>query len=355
MFLVVFGLLTLVVHALQRSASGRATLAVRSSEVAAEASGIKANRTKVMMFALSAAIAGFGGALLGMYSFIFSNTTAPPLHRAVLARARGDVRHPPPWRRAPRRVRARRRHRRLPLDRSVVLPAAATCSALIASIYFVPILSGLGAIQLAQEPDGILALAGQQTARKKREKDAPGAASPRPRPPPTTATVPEHERAAHRRRGRHAPDAPTDCRRSDAAARRSRCDGVVAGYGDAEVLHGVTLGVERGKVVALLGANGAGKSTLARSPRALVDATLGTVVPRGRRRHRHAPRTSAHARPAARARSARHLSGPHRRGEHRGAAPRPEAARQGVRAVPDPRANAASRSPACCRAASSRC
>ena len=34
----------------------------------------------------------------------------------------------------------------------------------------VAILSGLGAIQLAQEPDGILSLAGQQKLRKKREK-----------------------------------------------------------------------------------------------------------------------------------------------------------------------------------------
>ena len=44
------------------------------------------------------------------------------------------------------------------------------CSALITSVFFVPILSGLGAIQLAQEPDGILALAGQQKLRRKREK-----------------------------------------------------------------------------------------------------------------------------------------------------------------------------------------
>ena len=42
--------------------------------------------------------------------------------------------------------------------------------ALITSVYFVPILSGIGAINLAQEPDGILALAGQQKLRKKREK-----------------------------------------------------------------------------------------------------------------------------------------------------------------------------------------
>ena len=54
-------------------------------------------------------------------------------------------------------------------------------------------------------------------------------------------------------------------------------NGVVAGYGDAEVLHGVSLGLEPGKVVALLGANGAGQ----------VDAVLRR---RGaRRRRRSAP------------------------------------------------------------------
>ena len=41
LFLVVFGLVTLAVHAIQRSASGRAILAVRSSEVAAAASGVR--------------------------------------------------------------------------------------------------------------------------------------------------------------------------------------------------------------------------------------------------------------------------------------------------------------------------
>ena len=32
-----------------------------------------------MMFALSAAIAGFGGVMLGMFSFTVSNSTAPPI------------------------------------------------------------------------------------------------------------------------------------------------------------------------------------------------------------------------------------------------------------------------------------
>jgi branched-chain amino acid transport system ATP-binding protein len=49
-------------------------------------------------------------------------------------------------------------------------------------------------------------------------------------------------------------------------------DGVVAGYGRVEILHGVSLAVPEGSVVALLGPNGAGKTTTLR-------AISGTVVP----------------------------------------------------------------------------
>src|SRR5207248_1560015 len=80
-FLVIFGLLTAAIHAFHKSASGRAILAVRSSEVAAEASGIRVNRTKILMFAFSAAIAGLGGVLLGLFSFQVNNSTAPPAVR----------------------------------------------------------------------------------------------------------------------------------------------------------------------------------------------------------------------------------------------------------------------------------
>ena len=53
-----------------------------------------------------------------------------------------------------------------------------------------------------------------------------------------------------------------------------------AGYGDVPILHGVSLDVEEGEVVSLVGANGAGKTTLLRAISRLLPAQ-GTVRFRG--------------------------------------------------------------------------
>lgn len=50
-----------------------------------------------------------------------------------------------------------------------------------------------------------------------------------------------------------------------------------AGYGDSEVLHGISLTVAEGEAVMVLGPNGHGKTTLLRTISGLIKATGGTV------------------------------------------------------------------------------
>jgi ABC-type branched-subunit amino acid transport system ATPase component/branched-subunit amino acid ABC-type transport system permease component len=280
LFLVVFGLITLVIHALQRSATGRATLAVRSTQVGAEASAVRAGVNKVAIFAVAAGIAGIGGALLGLFSFGYNNDTAPPLSGLF-------------WITLVVLFGIRRPGGALLAGLSFAGAAAmfhwisswsflsgGDVNLLITSVFFVPILSGLGAIQLAREPDGILALTGQKKLRKQREKrrlaqiEAAEAEL-------HGGALPEHER--HHVTARATPAVTGD---GVSAATRAQdavfaLRGVVAGYGDVEVLHGVDLGLEPGKVVALLGANGAGKSTLCSVAAGVVAPSIGTVYLEG--------------------------------------------------------------------------
>jgi branched-chain amino acid transport system ATP-binding protein len=60
-------------------------------------------------------------------------------------------------------------------------------------------------------------------------------------------------------------------------------DGVRAGYGRIEVLHGVDLQVPAGSVVALLGPNGGGKTTTLRAMSGTVGVTSGAIRLGGRR------------------------------------------------------------------------
>jgi branched-chain amino acid transport system ATP-binding protein len=57
-----------------------------------------------------------------------------------------------------------------------------------------------------------------------------------------------------------------------------RVEGLRAGYGPIDVLHDVTLTVEPGEVVALIGANGAGKTTTLMAISGVVPARAGTIV-----------------------------------------------------------------------------
>jgi ABC-type branched-subunit amino acid transport system ATPase component len=56
------------------------------------------------------------------------------------------------------------------------------------------------------------------------------------------------------------------------------CEGVVAGYSDAPVLHGISLTASGGRVLAVVGPNGAGKSTLLKAVLGLVRVRQGRIL-----------------------------------------------------------------------------
>src|SRR2546430_9411492 len=66
-------------------------------------------------------------------------------------------------------------------------------------------------------------------------------------------------------------------------------DDVRAGYGDAVVLDGITLGVPQGRSLAVLGRNGVGKSTLLLTIMGFTRISRGAVIWRGRDITRAAP------------------------------------------------------------------
>jgi branched-chain amino acid transport system ATP-binding protein len=65
------------------------------------------------------------------------------------------------------------------------------------------------------------------------------------------------------------------------AAPLLQLDGLRAGYGHVEVLHGVSLRVPEGSIVAIVGPNGAGKTTLMGAVMGLLPRRAGTVRYRG--------------------------------------------------------------------------
>ncbi len=56
---------------------------------------------------------------------------------------------------------------------------------------------------------------------------------------------------------------------------------IVAGYGETEILHGVSLVVNQGEIVTIIGPNGCGKSTFMKAVVGLVQVRTGSVTFRG--------------------------------------------------------------------------
>lgn len=246
--LVVLALMTLLVRNLIKSRTGRAMRALCATESGAVTVGIHSAQTKVAAFALSAALAGFGGVLLSMANGSITSVDYP-VEIGLL------------WLTAVVVVGIRR-----PAGAVLAGLSEPLSSALLGLVnigaYLPSVLFGLAGVNLAQSSDGILGIVAAV-----REKWArrPSSRSPHPETAP--------DRPA--RRDEPVRDQIDTADGTDGTALRLR--GVRAGYGAIEVLHGIDLTVGRGKCLALVGANGAGKTTLCSVVSGLVACTTGSV------------------------------------------------------------------------------
>ncbi|MET7699265.1 ATP-binding cassette domain-containing protein [Streptomyces sp. NPDC005485] len=225
--------------ALRNSPSGRAMLAVRSAPAAAMASGVSVVRTKLMLFTLSAGLAGFGGVLYASYSTRVTATDFTAMTGLI-------------WLAVVVAAGVRRPQFAVVAGLVYAVIPHLVSDYVTDSVHLPVILFGLAGLALANDPDGYCAAV---PTRRHRRRVA--AASPRPAPEQPAAAKPSPEAALELR-------------------------GIRAGYDGAPVLHGVDLAVRPGEILALLGPNGAGKSTTCQVAAGLLRPLEGRVYVAGR-------------------------------------------------------------------------
>ncbi|GAA4535721.1 MULTISPECIES: ABC transporter permease subunit [Nonomuraea] len=259
------------------SAAGRAMIAVRTAEPAASASAVSPPVTKLLIFVISAAVAGLGGILAVTVYGTILNTANPPqatfLWLAIVviigirqpggAIEAGIISAVLPW---------------IMAHGFTLGPISwgGTSNDLIPQVLF-----GLGAIQLAAQPNGLLAAQSKAARHRRDRKRAELTAT-------AASTAVAAEAAEEPPLTVREPDAAPATAAAGAAAGTAagngggsgllELDGVRAAYGEVEVLHGIDLAVREGTILALLGANGSGKTTLCSAIAGLVPATGGRIV-----------------------------------------------------------------------------
>ncbi|MFB7830326.1 ATP-binding cassette domain-containing protein [Streptomyces sp. NPDC056056] len=288
------GVLVALLTRLRASRWGRAMLAVRSAPEAAAASGVSVVRTKLLLFTVSAGLAGFGGVLYASYNTRITATDFTAMTGLV-------------WLAVVVAAGVRRPQFAVVAGLVFAVVPHLMATYVTESAHLPVILFGLAGLALANDPDGYCAaLPSRRAARRavKRGAAAGGTVSGlEPGPAPDSVPVPVEGPVSVPAPGRAAGpgDGPDDGPGGSPDQSALELSGVHAGYGGAPVLRGVDLVVRGGEVLVLLGPNGAGKSTLCRVAAGLLrpagglvrvrgaDATRDTAVTRARRGVRLAP------------------------------------------------------------------
>ncbi|MFI8420303.1 ATP-binding cassette domain-containing protein [Streptomyces sp. NPDC085479] len=296
---------------LRGSRWGRAMLAVRSAPEAAAASGVSVVGAKLLLFTVSAGLAGFGGVLYASYNTRITATDFTAMTGLV-------------WLAVVVAAGVRRPQFAVVAGLVFAVVPHVMTEYVTDSAHLPVILFGLAGLALANDPDGYCAAlpsrraARRDAVRAARERE-PGGVTP---PVAARKDVPEGDlppRRATGASGRAAgPSGPSTGASGPAtgasgpsagpsgpstgasgpvgapsagvpAVPALELSGVRAGYGGATVLHGVDLVVRGGETLVLLGPNGAGKSTLCRVAAGLLRPAAGVVRVRGE----HAGRDTA--------------------------------------------------------------
>ncbi|MFI6421620.1 ATP-binding cassette domain-containing protein [Streptomyces sp. NPDC050842] len=257
---------------LRGSRWGRAVLAVRSAPEAASASGVSVVRTKLLVFTVSAGLAGFGGVLYASYNTRITATDFTAMTGLV-------------WLAVVVAAGVRRPQFAVVAGLAFAVVPHLMATYVTESAHLPVILFGLAGLALANDPDGYCAALPSRRAARAARAGARGTTAVRgsasaplpvqgraPTPVPAGTTV-------VRPRSEAGPEPDSD---APAPAPALALRGVRAGYGGAAVVHGVELEVRGGEVLVLLGPNGAGKSTLCRVAAGLLRPSAGHIHVGGR-------------------------------------------------------------------------